>query len=302
MDENAYPSSKTGHMDGARLTMTDLTEIGGPLPPPMRMRKQTLVPLSNEDHAFDFDAKSMRLVMGLHDVDSLTGIMEFDDIVHNELNLESPTPSSFRYSVSSHRRHSSTADSSMTQVLDDWEPDDIYDHPHSVEMQSGLSHCSTPRNHYVPYYDAQRLPAADRESHDGGHFDSDFTDSGCSDEGGPSRELTPCLVRRISRDEETEMVQELRMLTRKHSESLSRRDVDTLHLIEDNRDSDSSSESPISALFSAESSTESESSAMERGHLLREHSADKWDEDSLETQTQEIQRQISRLCSQHLTV
>merc|ERR550525_1447594 len=162
MDENSYPSSHS--MDAARLTMTDLRDIGGDrtLPQQMRMRKKTLVPLSNEDHAFDFDAKSMRLVMGLHDVDSLSGLMEFDDIVHNELNPESPTPSSFRYSLSSQRRHSSTAESSMTQVLDDWEPDDIYDHPHSRSQ-----------NHYVPYteyngyddHDAQRLPDGDRESH-----------------------------------------------------------------------------------------------------------------------------------------
>merc|ERR550525_723781 len=302
MDENAYPSPHS--MDAARLTMTDLRDIGGDrtLPQQMRMRKKTLVPLSNEDHAFDFDAKSMRLVMGLHDVDSLTGMMEFDEIVHNELNLESPTPSSFRYSLSSQRRHSSTSGSSMTQVLDDWEPDDIYDHPHSVQ-RAGRSHC-TPRTPCAAYNDydydqfaAQRLPDGDRESHDGALSDSEFADS--ESEGVPSRELTPCLVRRISRDEETEMVEELRMLTRKHSESLSRRDVETLHLIEAN-DSEcccSESESPISALSGAES----EPDGVERGHLLREHSADKWDDDSLETQTQEIQRQISRLCSQHLT-
>merc|ERR1719499_1551268 len=82
----------------------------------------------------------------------------------------------------------------------------------------------------------------------------------------------------------------------------------------DGADSDaSSSASPISKLsgggnecsdsdHSSCSSSEYNAQSVERGHLLREHSADKWDDETLENQTQEMQRQISRLCSQHLTV
>jgi len=284
-----------------------------------RSSKATLVPISYEDHAFDFDAKSPigRLVMGLHDVDSLTGFMELDEIVHNELNLESPTPSVFRQSFSYHRRRHSSLDSSMTsmtQVLDDWDPEphdeleDIYDHPHCD---------GTPRS----------LADGDRESLDGAlsdHHDGDGDGDGNGDDG-HYREYTPLdLVRKISRDEETEMRHELRMLTRRHSESLSRRELDALNLIDTVTDIDTESdcdsgaesvESTISVLsggsdsnsdgdHSSASSSETMESmdSMERGHLLREHSAEKWDDDSLETQTQEMQRQIVRLCSQHLAI
>jgi len=286
----------------ARQSMTDLRDA-------LRSRssKATLVPISYEDHAFDFDAKSPmgRLVMGLHDVDSLTGFMELDEIVHNELNMDSPTPSMFRQSFSYQRRRSSVDSSmtSMTQVLDDWdpEPEDIYDHPH------GHGVC-------------QVLADGDRESLDGAlsvddDSDSDGDSDGDDDEYFP--EYTPLdLVRRISRDDELDMRHELRMLTRRHSESLSRRELDAVNLIDTVTDSDSgsssgsdsrseSAESTISALSAGSTaegdhSSDSVSESVERGHLLREHSAEKWDDDSLETQTQEMQRQISRLCSQHL--
>jgi len=333
LDENDA-SKLRGYMNRARQSMTDLKSVGGPVPCRSVSRKATLVPLSNDDHAFDFDAKSMRLVMGLHDVDSLTGLMEFDEIVHNELNPESPTPSSFRHSLSYRRRPSSSVESSMTQismtqVLDDWEPEDIYDHPHH---QQGTPPKGYPRGRHL---EPLLLPDGDRESFDGG-FSSDPTYD-CSDEEGSYREYTPytpTLVRRISRDEETEMRQELRILTRKHSESLSRRELDAMNGVDgdcrgsvcssdgmdsdgtdsDGADSDaSSSASPISKLsgggnecsdsdHSSCSSSEYNAQSVERGHLLREHSADKWDDETLENQTQEMQRQISRLCSQHLTV
>jgi len=284
----------------ARQSMTDLRDA-------LRSRssKATLVPISYEDHAFDFDAKSPmgRLVMGLHDVDSLTGFMELDEIVHNELSVESPTPSVFRHSFSYQRRRSSV-ESSMTQVLDDWdpEPEDIYDHPH-----------------------LDRILRADRgrDSLDDGDHDPHC---------GHCREYTPLdLVRRISRDDELEMRHELRMLTRRHSESLSRRELDALNLIDTVTDSDTdcasdsaesarSTESAESQHSTASISALTEDSAamesvdgdgdgdgvggseVERGHLLREHSAEKWDEDSLETQTQEMQRQFSRLCAANLAI
>jgi len=229
-----------------------------------RAPKPTLVPLSYSEHAFHFDTKSKRLVMGLHDVDSLTGFMDFNDfhdIASNDVVQESPTPR--RQSLSYDRRFSVTP---SVQVLDDWEAEDIYDHPHQFEDDSGS--------------------------------DDESTGSvGGGDAVLPDAEVLcrPFFGRQISRDEESEMKQRLKLLTKRHSESL------CLDMAPDhNSDTESvgSTESMVSTL-SGVSSTESE---LVRGHLLREHSADKWDEHSIEAQTVEMQQQISRLCGQYLAV
>merc|ERR1719471_1076484 len=85
----------------------------------------------------------------------------------------------------------------------------------------------------------------------------------------------PNLVRRISREEETEMRQELRILTRRHSVSLCDLDLDGNSSEDTGSESEHSEASMISVL-----SGNSEGPSDSERHLLREHSAEKWDEET----------------------
>merc|ERR1712209_386449 len=82
-------------------------------------------------------------------------------------------------------------------------------------------------------------------------------------------QLGPNLVRRISREEETEMRQELRILTRRHSVSLCDLDLDGMNSENESGNESAYSESEASTISVLSGGDSDEVSDSER-HLLRE--------------------------------
>merc|ERR1719334_963605 len=100
------------------------------------------------------------------------------------------------------------------------------------------------------------------------------------------------LDRRISAEEEHEMQQQLRMLTRRHSEGISAHDLEGLTAVSE---PDSESMASMAESTPSMSATESAELVFTPGNLYRESSAEKWDRDTVDAQAKEIKTHMAHL-------